>query len=311
MISRFFGKTQPIQYVVLLVFLFAFHWLYAVRIVGEQLTPNAILGQLLLFALVAISILFADMMVKKHKITGQHSFFMLFWVLLIILFPNTVAEAKAMVSNFFVLLAVHRLLEVKSLKNLKHKIFDAMLWVCFASLFCPWTLLFFGLVFFSINTYAPKSTKTWLSALAGIATFLMLTLAVLFWYGKSQFFVEHYDFVAQFKQGMPSSVTDLNSKIIVFAALVVIMAIIDFVKFRKKGGGRIIVFRFMLLYFFLALLVNALAQTSPFYILFSFMPASVFIANYIETIKRAQLKEAVLALFILAPLALLLEQQMG
>ena len=97
MISRFFGKTQPIQYVVLLVFLFAFHWLYAVRIVGEQLTPNAILGQLLLFALVAISILFADMMVKKHKITGQHSFFMLFWVLLIILFPNTVAEAKAMV----------------------------------------------------------------------------------------------------------------------------------------------------------------------------------------------------------------------
>lgn len=311
MISRFFGKTQPIQHVVLLAFLFAFHWLYAFRILDEHLTPNTILRQLLLFALLTISILFADMMVKKHKITGQHSFFMLFWVLLILLFPNTIAEAKAMVGNFFVLLVVHRLLEVKSLKNPKHKVFDAMLWICFASLFCPWALLFFALVFFSINTYAPKSTKTWLAALAGVATFLILTFAVLFWYGYSDFFVEHYDFVAQFKQGLPGSTSGLNTKIIVFAILVVIMALIDFVKFRKKGGGRIIVFRFMLLYFFVALLVNALAQTSPYFILFSFMPASVFIANYIETIKRARLKEAILVLFILAPLALLLEQQIG
>ncbi|UJH69034.1 DUF6427 family protein [Allomuricauda sp. SCSIO 65647] len=311
MISRFFGKTRPIHYIVFFGFLFAFHGVYLTRISEEGFTMGGIAFQILILGAFIIGVLFADQMAKKGNVVGQNSFLMLFWVLLAVLFPSTLIDHSAVLANLFILMAVYRLLEVKTLKNPKHKIFDATLSICISSLFCSWALLFFSLVFFSINTYLGKSTKNWLSVLAGIAAFLLLTFAVLVLNDNLGFFQKQYDFVAHFQTIPRFSPEIVNIKVMVFAIVVFVLAIIDFVKFRKKGGGKIIIFRFMLLYFLVSLLINALQPISSFWIIFSFMPGAVFLANYVETIKRAQLKEILLAIFILTPFILLFVEEMG
>jgi hypothetical protein len=85
-------------------------------------------------------------------------------------------------ANFFILLALRRLISLQSMKASKEKIFDASLWIILASLFHFWCILFLILVFISIIFHVSRDYTNWV--LPFIAFF---TVAIFFTFFTSIF----------------------------------------------------------------------------------------------------------------------------
>lgn len=306
MISSFFNKTQPIHYVILFGFVFLVFWGFNLIWATENLSSSFIVSKLLHVSALIIGLFLADQMAKRGKMTDQSAFLLFFFVVQLILFPKVFLSGNTIFAHLFLIVAVQRLHNVKDLKSIKQKIFDAALLICIASMFTSWILFFFLLVLYTINTYNPKSLKTWLSALAGIMAFVLLAYTAFLFIDDHAYLQERYDFTNAFERVGNLFKRRFSLRALCYALLIIVFALIDFIKYRKKGGGKIVLFRFMLLYFTISVIINILDLSETSFLLFTFFPAAVFLSNYIQTIKNARLKEILLAIMLFVPFVLLL-----
>lgn len=155
MITSVFKKSTFANYilvVLLLVFFFSFYQFNEVN-VAQKVTD---IYQKSLIIIVLISSLFlVNFIVKKNGLTKISSFAILFFVLYLALFPSVFGNLKLVLANFFVILAIRRMISLQTLKSPKEKIFDASLWIFVASLFHFWCILFLfcGLYFYNFSCF--------------------------------------------------------------------------------------------------------------------------------------------------------------
>mgnify|MGYP001569606936 FL=1 len=146
MISCIYGKTKPINFIILQGFLFVFYWfvnfvLYKNHYGTEKLVTKFVVLGVLLFSVFAV-----DFIVKRNQITATNSFAILYFTMLIVIFPEVLLDDNSVFCTFFLLLALRRLISLKSLKNLKLKILDATIWTLIASLFYDSPIVYLVLV---------------------------------------------------------------------------------------------------------------------------------------------------------------------
>nr|WP_298923395.1 DUF6427 family protein [uncultured Allomuricauda sp.] len=297
MISSFFGKTKPINYIVLSVFLFLFYSVFIFFEANQEINVDTIPLDVLTVGTLLLSIYIISRIVRVEKVTDFSSYAIFFFVLLFVAFSKVLGDKNAIFCNFFLLLAVWRLLAVKSIKNVKHKIFDASLLICIASLFYDWAVVFFLLVFFVINVYDRKTFKNWLVPIVGILTFFMLAFTFLKVNGELSFFADHYRFSIDFLK------TDFFTepaiiKLLIYVFLLIVVMSLVFLKVRKKGGGKLVPLRIVFLTFIFGAFINLFKSIDASPVLITFFPAAVFLTNYIETIKKAKLKEVVVVICV-------------
>lgn len=303
MISSFFGKTKPINHIVLAISLFLFYFTNAFFGLEGQKINDVLPIELLTFVVLLMGVFIINQMVRNEKITDLNSYTILFFVLLVIAFSEDLYQKNAIFTNFFLLLALWRLLSIKSIKNVKHKIFDASLLIAAASLFYDWALVFMLLVFVVINLYDRKTFKNWLVPLVGVATIFVLSFTVLKLNGSLDFFGKQYQFsLGIFKKGSFFEV--LNIKALIYILFVLIMAFVVFLRLRNVGGGKLLQLRVIFLAFVLGVAITLLTPADESPMLITFFPASAFMANYFENMKKPKLQEIVLILCIALSLLL-------
>ncbi len=303
MISSFFEKTKPITHIVLAIALFLFYFIRAFFGQNIQEISQILPLELLTFFVLLVSLLAIGQMVRAEKVTELNSFAMLFFVVLIVVFSEELANKNVIFTNFFLLLAIWRLFAVRSLKNVKHKIFDASLLIASASLFYDWSLIFILLVFYVIGIYDRKALKNWLVPFVGLATVFVLSFTYLQWSGSLGFFKEHYRFTLGIF-GSSSFFQALNVKALIYFILIFIVAFSVFIRLRNLGGGKLLMLRTLLVVFVFGVIVALLTPVDESPVLITFFPAAVFMGNYVEGIKKQKLLEALLALCIVFPILL-------
>lgn len=294
MISGIFGKTKPINYVLLLGFIFILYWVVYFYVGNNSAEPAVIVWQSLVLLVLLFSVLVINFVVNRNQITSANSYVALYFSLLILIFSRSVTDNNAIFCSFFLLLACRRLLSLRSLKNIKLKIMDATLWVLVASLFYDWAILFLILVYIAIYIYEPKNLRNWLVPLVSIIVFVLLSYAVLILANNEGYLLQHYQFQLD---NIREVFTDwkLNTKLIIYALLTAVTALAVFLKSGKLGLGRIINLRVITLYFALSIVVIILSlMAGDLPVLISFFPGAVFLGKYVEMIKRKKIKEVVL-----------------
>ena len=301
MISSFFSKTKPINYLVLLIFLLVF---YLINLFATEIDFGNILLVVFFFGAILLQVIGVQEIVRTKKITDPTSFAMLFFVLLYMAIPQVIKDKEIVFCNLFLMLSLNRLLALKNLKQVKQKIFDATLWMCVASAFDPWALLFLIVVFLAVHVYGAREFKNWLVPFVASIFFLLLLSAFLILTRNVVFLQEHYVF--QIPNNFSSHfIQNFSIKPFIYILVVIALILIVFVKQGYQGVGRIIHLRFLLVYFLIAIvvfLVQAVEANNYRLILYSFFPT----ANFIETFKRKRLKEVVLIACVLFPFVLLL-----
>ncbi|MFS4492772.1 hypothetical protein [Maribacter sp. 2308TA10-17] len=306
MISSIFGKTKPINFIIVLSFLFAAYWLVLFFLHNSTYDIYELVLQVLFFTVLAFSVFVVDFIVKRNKITAPNSFAILFYALLILVFPETLADSSAIFCSLFLLMATRRLISIRSLKNIKLKVFDATLWVMVSSLFYEWAIIYLVLVFLAIYIYEPKNIRNWIVPFVGVFTVFMIAYCVLILSNKTDFLVDHYQFSFEFNVAYFSKWAN-STKLVIYVILTFLAMIFAFLKLGKAGLGQIVTMRLIGFSFVLGLILKVLTSSADAHpIMVTFFPAAVFITNYVESIKKPNIKEVVLMVSVFIPLVILL-----
>jgi hypothetical protein len=306
MISGIFGKTKPINYIIVLSFIFLFYWFIHIILYQRVYGVEQLMGQVAILAVLLFTFFIVNFVAIRNKLTGANSYAILFFALLMLIFPETLTDHKAILSNFFLLLATRRIISIRSLKDVKNKIFDASLWIIFGSLFYDWALLYLLVVFMAIYIYEPKNFKNWLVPFTSGFVVFMISYGFLVLTGNLDFLNDHYQFSIQFD--VEYYLNWVNSpKLIIYTLLFFILSIFAFLRLGKSGVGKIVTIRLIVFHFVIGLLINVLISTDELHpILLTFFPAAVLMTNYVEWIKRDNIKEIVLMFSIFIPFIIFL-----
>lgn len=302
MISSIFEKTKPVNFIILLVFLFLFYWSVQFYLLDTALSEVEIAKSGAILTTLLFSVFIVDFIVKRNKLTGTNSFAILFFTLLFVVFPYTLGDNNAIFTSFFLLLAMRRLLSIKSLKNIKLKIFDAGLWICISSIFYEWALLYLLVVFAAIYIYDPKNKKNWLVLLSVGFCFFMILYGILILLGKPEFIGNHYDFAIDYNAIFPIKIWT-SLKMALYALFNMALAFSAFINLSKSGVGKVITLRLIAFSFVIGLIVNILVTSeNNNAVIITFFPSVIFIVNYLESIKKPKLLELLLIAGIMVPI---------
>lgn len=300
MISSIFGKTKPINYIIVLTFLFLLYWVIQFYPTSLVLNTGDILVKTASLVALLVTVFIVNFIIQRNKITGPNSFAILFYSLLFMVFPETLLDFRAIFCSFFLLLATRKIISLKSLKDIKLKIFDAALWVLVSSLFCNWAIVFLLLVFAAIYIYEPKNIRNWLVPFVSIFVFTAITYSVLLLTSNENFIWEQYVFSVQFNKDYFLN-WSTSTRFLCYVVLVLTLGGWAFLKQGHAGLGKVTTMRLIALSFMLGLVVYLLSFSDSNTIVFTFFPAVVFLTNYIESIQKEKIKEIVLLASILIP----------
>ena len=303
MISSFFGKTKPINYIIVLTLLFVSYCL--VRFLGKDVvfTPELLFSNLGIFLVLFATFFAVNFIVKRNKITKANSFAVLFYGLLCIFFPESLLDSNAILCSFFLVLATRKLISLKSLKEIKYKIFDAAMWIIVASLFYDWAMLYLVWVFIAVYIYEPKNIRNWFIPFSAFVAVGLLTVAFLSAVDKLQFIQEHYVFNIDLEPSMFSE-WGKTSVLLIYLIIVIFVGIYSSVKLGKTGAGRLASMRLVAISFTIGIFVTLFeVSMNSFPIMVTFFPAAVFLTNYVEIIRKPRFKEFALLVAILVPIS--------
>jgi hypothetical protein len=177
MITSVFKKSTPLNYSLVVILMLVFFFIYQFQDISWAKSPILASEKISLLIVVLGSMLITNFVVKKNGLSKDNGYTIFFYLLLTLFFPLALNNPNILLANFFVLLALRRLLSLQSLKASKEKIFDASLWILLASLFQFWCVLFMILVFISIVFHVSRDYRNWI--LPFIALFTVATLFLL------------------------------------------------------------------------------------------------------------------------------------
>ncbi|HEX8269292.1 MAG TPA: DUF6427 family protein [Flavobacterium sp.] len=180
MITSLFKKSTPLNYTVLVLAVLGFFFMYQLRSAGESDASVSLIEKGLILIVVFASLFVVNFIAKKNGLSKDSSYTVLFFLMFLLFFPSIFNNFDIIVANFFVLLALRRLISLQSLKASKEKIFDASMWIFVATMFHFWCILFIVLVFLAIILHVARDYRNWLLpfiAFFGVSlTFLLFAL---------------------------------------------------------------------------------------------------------------------------------------
>lgn len=306
MITSVFKNSKPINFVIVLVILFFGIFYINFRDVNNSLSINIIIKSVIVFALCAFTVFLLNFIVVKNKLNDQNSYHILLYGMFLIYLPKSLTDIELLLSNVFILLALRRIISLRSQINVKKKLFDASFWIAIASLFYFWSILFLLLVFIALFLFSDNRIKNWIIPFTGVLTVSVFVVS---------YHLLRYDNVELLYSYLPRfnfDFSNYNFKTIIFAiTLLISFGIWSIIFYLKKIKNQLKIFKpshkiilGMVLISMLAVVFSEEKTTSEF--VFLFAPLTIIVNNYIETIEENWFKETFLLLLFLAPFVLLI-----
>lgn len=309
MITSIFSKSKPINYLFALVIAtvaFVIAMLRYSQYSHDAIDVMPLMKHIGLFLVSYASLLLLSFMVIKNNLSKKNNYDVLFYSVFLLILPQSMLHTKVVLSNFFILLALRRLLSVRSQIDLKKKLFDSALWIAVAALFHPWALLFFPLIFVALVLHSDNRLRHWIIPFTGLAAVYILYLTYVslqsgFWEKFLPFTLDaDFDFTHYNTFQFIVSITILLS----FGMWALLFYLVNITKKKRgvKPSFKTVAFAM--------LLALAIALVSPNKDggewLFLFAPLSIVMANYIESIKDHWFKEVFVGVLLLTPFIVLM-----
>ena len=178
MITSVFKKSTPLNYTLILILVLSFFFLYQFQAANQANSVYEILQKIVLLVVILGSLFLSNFIVKKNILTKDSGYTLLFYSILLLFFPSILNNYNLILSNFFILLALRRLVSLQTLKAPKEKIFDASLWIFIATLFHFWAILYILIIYISIIFHVSRDYRNWL--IPFVAFFIVLIIFILY-----------------------------------------------------------------------------------------------------------------------------------
>lgn len=297
MIASVFNKTRPINYLLIGFFIVISFFSYALSNgkINNDWSNN--LNQVFYLFLILSSTVLVNFISLKNNLTKDNSFSTLLFYIFLLYFPTIFENKNILVSNFLLLLALRRLISLKSMISTKEKLFDASFWIFLSALFHFWSIFYIVLVFISIILDVSRDLKNWL-----IPFIALFTVVILFFlcnelvdntllerilnktYVSFDFF--YFENVYQ------------NIALAVFSSISLLLFIGFMMSLDKKLLNMKTSYKKILFSFVLGLGIFILsANKNNSYLAFCLAPLAIIGANFLEDLKTNWVRETTLYIF--------------
>ena len=162
MIASVFSKTRPFNYLVIGILSLFFFILKTISTASTAATWLYYTEEFGLFILVFASVFLTNFIALKNDLTKGNNYALFLFFVFLLFFSSIFQNTNIIISNFLLLLALRRLISLKSLLQTKEKIFDASFWIFLAALFHFWSIFYIGLVFIAIILHVSKDYRNWI-----------------------------------------------------------------------------------------------------------------------------------------------------
>jgi len=297
MIASLFSKTRPINYAFIFIMLFFCFFLYQIQVPNESFNTNTLFSKIGVLLLVFFSFFLVNFISLKNALTQNDNYAILLYLVFILLFPSVLNDSKIVVSNVFLLLALRRLISLKTLSSSKEKIFDASFWIFLSAIFHFWSILYILLVFISIVFHSGKDYKNWILPFVSFFCVWILYIATsLILYdnysiNKAVFEVSFnfFDFKNSYE----------NMTLAAFVSISVLFFASQTIDYQNKPLNMQSSYKQIYFAFILSIGIYVFsANKSNDLLLYSFAPLSILGANMFEKMENSIYKEVSLYLLL-------------
>jgi len=274
--------------------------------INEGLSFGTAIKALSKYSVILISILTLSFLVKKNKLTKNNNYDVLIYGLLLAILPITMHVTNILLANFFILLALRRIISVRSNISVKKKLFDAAFWIAIATLFHFWAILFFVLIIAALLLYSIAHFKNWIVPFIGVLVVMLITTSYfVVVYGN---FEELFNYLETISASFSSkTLTTLTFEVSIIGVLGTWALIFYSINLRQKQKAYRPMYMLILIAFLIGLVIIFISPNkdgSEF--LFIFPVLAIIIANYLESVKQPWLAELYVWVLIFTPITLLM-----
>lgn len=301
MITSIFSKSRPINYILITTLLVLCFLLYQFQINFDTISAIEI-GKIIIYLILLISSLFVtNFITKRNGLSKDNSYTFLLFFVFLILFPKILSSGSLIISNTLILLALRRLISLQSLITPKEKIFDASLWIFIACLFNFWCVLFILLVYISIVLEVASDYRNWLiPIIAFFVVFILTSMSILIFDLNFQNYVNQIviDFNLKYIESIFQNLALGIYIITAFLAFFTMLFILPKKLSNYHHSYQKIIFAFVI--GLMVFLISPNKDNSM--LVYTFVPVSIMLTNYLETIDKYWIKESIVGVIIAASL---------
>ncbi len=297
MIASVFSKTRPINYLIIgFLILISFFSL----IISENkffFDWSNVLNQTIFLFLIIASTVLVNFISLKNSLTKDNTYAAFLFFIFMLFFPSIFENKNILISNFLLLLALRRLISLKSMLNTKEKIFDASFWIFLSALFHFWSIFYIILVFISIILDVSRDFKNWL-----IPFIALFTVTILFFLFNEILDNSLYErLINKTYVGFNFSYFEnvyQNLALAIFTSVSLLLFVSFIMGMNKKMLNMQTSYKKILFSFLLGVGIFILsANKNNGYLAFSLAPLAIIGANFLEDLKTNWVKETTLYIF--------------
>ena len=302
MIASVFKKSTPLNYALIVFLVLFFFFIYQIQDTSWMSSVGLLLKKGFTFLVILASVFLTSFIGKRNGLTKDSSYTAIFFILLLLFFPSILNNLNILLANFFVLLALRRLISLQSMIASKEKIFDASLWIILAALFHFWAILFLILVFISIILLVSRDYTNWV-----LPFIALLAVGILFAFFTSFFGINTIDYLNKITQVdlaidyFANSNQNLAFSIYVSVALFFVFSM--FITLSHRLSMTQTSYKKMVASFFIGAIVFVLsADKSSDFLVFTIAPLAILASAHVEYSQTRFKQEMVFGLVVFCSL---------
>ncbi len=301
MLTKFFSTTKPTTRIVVLVYMSlgffysntlfvenTFTWLYMLKVIGMWL-------------LYILAILTFNFITQKNDLTKRSTYSIFLFAALSLVFPAALQNIKILLAGFLILIALRRILSLRSGLRMEHKIFDATMWILFASLTVFYSWVFVVVLYMAFVFYRNSNVRYFLIPVIALLSYCIIGYSVLL------YIYDNYQDIIVSLPGISLNFKPYNN----FSTLISISFILGtllwtlwtYIKEQNKSSasqkGKYSVILMTLLVSFIVVFITNDKTGAEWY--FVIPPVAIIISNYLENTESVLFKEILLWFILLFP----------
>ncbi|WP_240732543.1 DUF6427 family protein [Flavobacterium alkalisoli] len=261
-----------------------------------------------LFLLLAFSVFLVNFITRRNTLSKDNTYAMFLFMMFLVLFPTILVNTKIIISNFFLLLALRRLISLQSLITPKEKIFDASFWIFAAALFHFWCIIYIILVFISIIFHVSRDYRNWIIPFIAFFAMVSMYAMIVLLFGNELF----YDLYAEMRISFDFTYFEnvyQNIALAVFSSIAILFAVAQVGMLSSKPLNLHSSYKKVIFSFLIGVGIYVLsADKNNSFLAFTFAPLAIMGANFIESQKVKWVKESIVALIVIITVFLFFSQ---
>ena len=282
MITSVFRKSTPLNVSLVVILMLFFFLIFQFQDLSWTNTNFSILNKVGLFCLLIVSMFTTSFIAKRNGLSKDSLFTLFFYLLFILFFPTVLNNAHLLIANFFILLAIRRLISLQSLKASKEKIFDASFCIFLAALFHFWSILFILLVFTSIFFHVARDYRNWILPFLALLSVLILFLIFATYFDINSLELLYESVQTNFEIDYFTNYYQ-NGAFSIFATIALFFIVSIFITLSGKPQLVHASYKKIISSFFIATLVFIVsANKSSDLLIFTIAPLSILATSHIE-----------------------------